>query len=90
MIKQEEDNNKNTNKLLRPRYGLVFNKCKWEHQEKKNRFEICSRMYYKVPQNNSFVNTIRHDGENGDLSPLTFGQFQSEGQITSTTYVLDK
>ena len=42
---------------------------------KKNRFEICSRMYYKVPQNNSFVNTKRHKGvhgDSGDLSPLTF------------------
>ena len=89
MIEQEQEKHKNTNKLLRPRYGLVVNKCKWEHQEK-NRFEICSRMYYKVPQNNSFVNTKtkRHDGVHGDsgeLSPLTFGRFQSEGHITPTT-----
>ena len=56
MIEQEEENHTNTNQLLRPRYRLVVNKCKLEHQEK-NRFEICSRMYYKVPQNNSFVNT---------------------------------
>ena len=30
---------------------------------------------YKVPQNNSFVNTKRHNGvhgDSGDLSPLTF------------------